>query len=138
MQVWNCLAVLSFRVDARERERERVPAYKFHVVTWGVCAFFQTTVSWDGDSLVCVQKGEKEGRGWTHWLEGDKLHLVRIYNCGEKRRGGYCTRKMALEGGKRGQIRRSLRENMQIRQTFEVFVSKKLSLIKDALWSQRL
>lgn len=48
----------------------------------------QTTVSWDGDSLVCVQKGEKEGRGWTHWLEGDKLHLVSIYNGGGKRRGG--------------------------------------------------
>ncbi|XP_030605989.1 retinol-binding protein 1-like [Archocentrus centrarchus] len=35
----------------------------------------QTTVDWDGDKLVCVQRGEKEGRGWTHWLEGDKLHL---------------------------------------------------------------
>ncbi|XP_008320994.1 retinol-binding protein 5 [Cynoglossus semilaevis] len=35
----------------------------------------QTTVSWDGDRLVCVQRGEKEGRGWTHWLEGDHLHL---------------------------------------------------------------
>ncbi|KAI4812062.1 hypothetical protein KUCAC02_014918 [Chaenocephalus aceratus] len=35
----------------------------------------QTTVSWEGDNLLCVQKGEKEGRGWTHWLEGDKLHL---------------------------------------------------------------
>ncbi|XP_006804897.1 retinol-binding protein 1-like isoform X1 [Neolamprologus brichardi] len=35
----------------------------------------QTTVDWDGDNLVCVQRGEKEGRGWTHWLEGDKLHL---------------------------------------------------------------
>ncbi|XP_036930986.1 retinol-binding protein 5 [Acanthopagrus latus] len=35
----------------------------------------QTTVSWDGNNLVCVQRGEKEGRGWTHWLEGDKLHL---------------------------------------------------------------
>ncbi|KAI3360521.1 hypothetical protein L3Q82_002409 [Scortum barcoo] len=35
----------------------------------------QTTVSWDGDNLVCVQRGEKEGRGWTHWLEGNKLHL---------------------------------------------------------------
>ncbi|XP_062386723.1 nicotinamide/nicotinic acid mononucleotide adenylyltransferase 3 [Sardina pilchardus] len=34
-----------------------------------------TTVSWDGDKLVCVQKGEKEGRGWTHWIEGDELHL---------------------------------------------------------------
>eukprot|EP00064_Thunnus_orientalis_P013207 superscaffoldBa00002117_g13244 len=38
-----------------------------------------TTVSWEGDKLVCVQRGEKEGRGWTHWLEGDKLHLVRMY-----------------------------------------------------------
>uniref|UniRef100_UPI00398F8D94 retinol-binding protein 1-like n=1 Tax=Pristiophorus japonicus TaxID=55135 RepID=UPI00398F8D94 len=35
----------------------------------------QTTVSWDGDQLVCTQKGEKRDRGWTHWLEGDILHL---------------------------------------------------------------
>ncbi|XP_052000187.1 retinol-binding protein 1-like [Xyrauchen texanus] len=35
----------------------------------------QTTVDWDGDKLVCVQRGEKEGRGWTHWLEGNILHL---------------------------------------------------------------
>uniref|UniRef100_A0A8C7LUG9 Retinol binding protein 1, cellular, tandem duplicate 1 n=1 Tax=Oncorhynchus kisutch TaxID=8019 RepID=A0A8C7LUG9_ONCKI len=34
-----------------------------------------TTISWEGDKLVCVQKGEKEGRGWTHWVEGDKLYL---------------------------------------------------------------
>lgn len=37
----------------------------------------QTLVSWDGDKLVCVQKGEKENRGWKHWIEGDLLHLVR-------------------------------------------------------------
>lgn len=37
----------------------------------------QTLVTWDGDKLVCVQKGEKENRGWTHWIEGDLLHLVR-------------------------------------------------------------
>ncbi|EHA99215.1 Retinol-binding protein 1 [Heterocephalus glaber] len=36
---------------------------------------WQTTVSWDGDKLQCVQKGEKEGRGWTQWIEGDELHL---------------------------------------------------------------
>ncbi|KAL6109290.1 rbp5 [Pungitius sinensis] len=35
----------------------------------------QTTVNWEGDNLICEQRGEKEGRGWTHWLEGDKLHL---------------------------------------------------------------
>ncbi|GAB5576797.1 retinol-binding protein 2 [Prionailurus iriomotensis] len=35
----------------------------------------KTTVSWDGDKLECVQKGEKEGRGWTQWIEGDELHL---------------------------------------------------------------
>ncbi|XP_065123388.1 retinol-binding protein 1.1 [Paramisgurnus dabryanus] len=34
-----------------------------------------TTISWDGDKLVCVQKGEVEGRGWTHWINGDELHL---------------------------------------------------------------
>uniref|UniRef100_A0A8B9C2H3 Retinol binding protein 5 n=1 Tax=Anser brachyrhynchus TaxID=132585 RepID=A0A8B9C2H3_9AVES len=37
----------------------------------------QTTVSWEGDQLVCEQLGEKRNRGWRHWLEGDRLHLVR-------------------------------------------------------------
>ncbi|KAG7251816.1 hypothetical protein CRUP_030729 [Coryphaenoides rupestris] len=37
-----------------------------------------TTISWDGDRLVCVQKGEIEGRGWTHWVTGDELHLILI------------------------------------------------------------
>lgn len=36
----------------------------------------QTLVTWDGDKLVCVQKGEKANRGWKHWIEGDLLHLV--------------------------------------------------------------
>lgn len=36
----------------------------------------QTLVTWEGDVLVCVQKGEKENRGWRQWVEGDKLHLV--------------------------------------------------------------
>ncbi|KFV54453.1 Retinol-binding protein 5, partial [Gavia stellata] len=35
----------------------------------------QTTVSWEGDQLVCKQLGEKRNRGWRHWLEGDRLHL---------------------------------------------------------------
>ncbi|KAB5579840.1 hypothetical protein PHYPO_G00199580 [Pangasianodon hypophthalmus] len=35
----------------------------------------KTLVSWEGDTLVCTQKGEKANRGWRHWLEGDKLHL---------------------------------------------------------------
>uniref|UniRef100_A0A3B3S2I3 Retinol binding protein 1a, cellular n=1 Tax=Paramormyrops kingsleyae TaxID=1676925 RepID=A0A3B3S2I3_9TELE len=47
----------------------------------------QTTVDWEGNKLVCVQKGEKENRGWTHWLEGDLLHLVR-YGCGQGRGRG--------------------------------------------------
>uniref|UniRef100_A0A4X2KIG0 Retinol binding protein 2 n=1 Tax=Vombatus ursinus TaxID=29139 RepID=A0A4X2KIG0_VOMUR len=37
-------------------------------------------VTWDGDKLVCVQKGEKKNRGWKHWIEGGKLHLVRVGN----------------------------------------------------------
>ncbi|XP_042353650.1 retinoid-binding protein 7-like [Plectropomus leopardus] len=35
----------------------------------------QTVVNWDNDKLVCVQRGEKKNRGWTHWVEGDELHL---------------------------------------------------------------
>ncbi|KAI2655970.1 Retinol-binding protein 2 [Labeo rohita] len=35
----------------------------------------KTLVTWDGDKMVCVQKGEKENRGWKQWIEGDLLHL---------------------------------------------------------------
>ncbi|XP_030634657.1 retinol-binding protein 2 [Chanos chanos] len=35
----------------------------------------RTLVTWDGDKLVCVQKGEKANRGWIHWIEGDLLYL---------------------------------------------------------------
>uniref|UniRef100_G3U2N3 Retinol binding protein 7 n=1 Tax=Loxodonta africana TaxID=9785 RepID=G3U2N3_LOXAF len=35
----------------------------------------KSLVTWNNDRLTCVQKGEKKNRGWTHWLEGDKLHL---------------------------------------------------------------
>ncbi|XP_035025435.2 uncharacterized protein LOC124851083 [Hippoglossus stenolepis] len=38
-----------------------------------------TTITWDGDKLVCVQKGEIEGRGWSHWVEGDELHLQKRF-----------------------------------------------------------
>ncbi|KAG8511442.1 Retinol-binding protein 2 [Galemys pyrenaicus] len=37
----------------------------------------QSLVTWEGDVLVCVQKGEKANRGWKQWVEGDKLHLRR-------------------------------------------------------------
>ncbi|KAK4809780.1 hypothetical protein QYF61_014131 [Mycteria americana] len=36
----------------------------------------KSLVTWENDKLVCVQTGEKKNRGWTHWLEGDDLHLV--------------------------------------------------------------
>uniref|UniRef100_A0A8C2XPE4 Cellular retinoic acid-binding protein 1 n=1 Tax=Cyclopterus lumpus TaxID=8103 RepID=A0A8C2XPE4_CYCLU len=32
-------------------------------------------VTWEGDKLVCTQKGEKANRGWKHWIEGGKLYL---------------------------------------------------------------
>ncbi|KAK5872596.1 hypothetical protein PBY51_013280 [Eleginops maclovinus] len=35
----------------------------------------QSVVNWENDKLVCVQKGEKKNRGWTHWIKGDELHL---------------------------------------------------------------
>lgn len=41
----------------------------------------QTLITWEGDVLVCVQKGEKENRGWRQWVEGDKLHLVSLRVC---------------------------------------------------------
>ncbi|MBN3326197.1 UBE4B factor, partial [Atractosteus spatula] len=37
----------------------------------------RSLVTWENDRLVCVQKGEKKNRGWTHWIEGDELHLIR-------------------------------------------------------------
>ncbi|XP_052386607.1 retinol-binding protein 2-like [Carassius gibelio] len=35
----------------------------------------KTLVTWEGDKLVAIQKGEKANRGWKHWIEDDKLHL---------------------------------------------------------------
>ncbi|XP_029437646.1 retinol-binding protein 5 isoform X2 [Rhinatrema bivittatum] len=35
----------------------------------------KTTVTWEGDVLVCVQRGEKKNRGWKHWLEDDLLYM---------------------------------------------------------------
>ncbi|XP_068600449.1 retinoid-binding protein 7a [Brachionichthys hirsutus] len=35
----------------------------------------KTVVTWDGNKLVCEQIGEKKNRGWTHWIEDDKLYL---------------------------------------------------------------
>ncbi|KAM6980008.1 retinoid-binding protein 7 [Aplochiton taeniatus] len=35
----------------------------------------QSVVTWDNEKLVCVQKGEKKNRGWTHWIQGDELYL---------------------------------------------------------------
>lgn len=52
-------------------------------------------MSWDGDKLQCVQKGEKEGRGWTQWIEGDELHLV-----GSVVGRGPCSLKELMDTGK--------------------------------------
>ncbi|KAL7879621.1 hypothetical protein SRHO_G00018750 [Serrasalmus rhombeus] len=35
----------------------------------------KTLITWEGDKLVCTQRGEKANRGWKHWIEGDKLHM---------------------------------------------------------------
>uniref|UniRef100_A0AAA9TI27 Retinol binding protein 7 n=2 Tax=Bos TaxID=9903 RepID=A0AAA9TI27_BOVIN len=40
----------------------------------------KSLVTWDNDRLTCVQKGEKKNRGWTHWIEGDQLHLMTRLN----------------------------------------------------------
>uniref|UniRef100_A0A3P9KUE4 Cellular retinoic acid-binding protein 1 n=1 Tax=Oryzias latipes TaxID=8090 RepID=A0A3P9KUE4_ORYLA len=41
----------------------------------------KSLVTWEGNKLVCVQTGEKKNRGWTHWIEDDKLHLVFLRSC---------------------------------------------------------
>ncbi|XP_061545067.1 retinoid-binding protein 7 [Phycodurus eques] len=35
----------------------------------------QSMVNWENDKLVCVQRGGKRNRGWTHWIQGNELHL---------------------------------------------------------------
>ncbi|KAM5141258.1 retinol-binding protein 5 [Mantella aurantiaca] len=35
----------------------------------------KTTVFWEGNKLVCVQKGDVPNRGWKQWLDGDLLHV---------------------------------------------------------------
>lgn len=51
-----------------------VPVKATQLICWNVS--LQSLITWEGDVLVCVQKGEKENRGWKQWVEGDKLHLV--------------------------------------------------------------
>ncbi|CAN2391003.1 retinol binding [Pristimantis euphronides] len=34
----------------------------------------KTTVSWEGNKLICVQKGEVPNRGWKQWLDGNTLY----------------------------------------------------------------
>lgn len=41
----------------------------------------QSLVTWEGDVLVCVQKGEKENRGWRQWVKDDKLYVVSLRVC---------------------------------------------------------
>ncbi|XP_041655159.1 retinoid-binding protein 7a [Cheilinus undulatus] len=42
----------------------------------------KSLVKWEGNKLVCEQIGEKKNRGWTHWVEDEKLHLA-LYCEGE-------------------------------------------------------
>lgn len=35
----------------------------------------KSLVNWEGDKLVCIQKGEKANRGWKYWIEGGKLYM---------------------------------------------------------------
>lgn len=42
----------------------------------------KSLVTWEGNKLVCEQIGEKKNRGWAHWIEDGKLHLV-LYCEGE-------------------------------------------------------
>lgn len=52
--------------------------YMLFAVLYFIFVLYQTVVTWENDKLVCVQRGEKKNRGWTHWIQGDELHLVRL------------------------------------------------------------
>uniref|UniRef100_A0A8D3B6J6 Cellular retinoic acid-binding protein 1 n=1 Tax=Scophthalmus maximus TaxID=52904 RepID=A0A8D3B6J6_SCOMX len=56
---------LSFRVG-QEFEEFTQGLDKRHV---------KSLVTWEGNKLACEQVGEKKSRGWTHWIEDNKLHL---------------------------------------------------------------
>ncbi|CAG07542.1 unnamed protein product [Tetraodon nigroviridis] len=65
-----CNYTITFRVDQ-----------EFQEFTEGLDnRHVKSVVSWRGNKLVCEQVGEKKGRGWTHWIEEDRLHLVRRAN----------------------------------------------------------
>ncbi|KAF5921908.1 hypothetical protein HPG69_013082, partial [Diceros bicornis minor] len=49
----------------------------------------QALVTWEGDVLMCVQKGEKENYGWRQWVEGDRLYLVSPWVCPAAFHGAY-------------------------------------------------
>ncbi|XP_072562557.1 uncharacterized protein [Paramormyrops kingsleyae] len=36
----------------------------------------KSVVRWESNTLVCIQTGEKMNRGWAHWIQDDRLHLV--------------------------------------------------------------
>uniref|UniRef100_A0A3P9JPP4 Retinol binding protein 2b, cellular n=1 Tax=Oryzias latipes TaxID=8090 RepID=A0A3P9JPP4_ORYLA len=36
----------------------------------------KSLIKWEGNELVCTQTGQKDNRGWKHWLQGEKLYLV--------------------------------------------------------------
>ncbi|CAL8261566.1 retinoid-binding protein 7a [Gadus morhua] len=35
----------------------------------------KSLVRWEGEKLVCEQIGQKQNRGWAHWIEDGKLQL---------------------------------------------------------------
>lgn len=62
---------------ARTRVRQgQLCSVQGHTLDLPATVSLQSLITWDGDYLVCVQKGEKENRGWKQWVEGGKLHLV--------------------------------------------------------------
>ncbi|KAM8923788.1 retinol-binding protein 5 [Pelodytes ibericus] len=35
----------------------------------------KTTVFWENEKLVCIQKGDVPNRGWKQWVDGDLLRV---------------------------------------------------------------
>lgn len=69
---------IKVRTDDGKYFQYCVMCFTFNVTSKSILSLsVQSVVRWEGNKLVCEQIGEKKDRGWAHWIESDKLHLVR-------------------------------------------------------------
>ncbi|XP_046884128.1 retinol-binding protein 2-like isoform X3 [Hypomesus transpacificus] len=48
---------------------------RFQTKTLSTFRNYETLVRWEGEVLVCTQRGEKSNRGWKLWIQSNHLHM---------------------------------------------------------------